>query len=316
MSYRDDDFEAKWQKTKSLKDAFMMAGQVRPATAEHYQAWLESHLDNGGKVDSYGGGFRADDFYTITQDATLPPELYGSASIKLIVPEGVVLTAPNIGHCDIFYIDGGKRAGHGKATVYKQNIPSMLERGYALPDLVQPAAWKDIVDDAVAMAPLGKGTVAEGLKSTYKMNVQQLDKLIGDIQNADFEGAVRKSLGIPSSTALDPAYAQVIEDARTKIQDDLRVQRYKADPSSNTPMPSLLKPKKGMAAPAAAPAVQTDDAIQIRKPLTLKSAVGAVAAKQESPAPAAPYQAGDGSTGIPAETPQKADKPFWQRIFG
>jgi hypothetical protein len=314
-SYDDHDREARWAETCRLKDLFTAAAQVRPATAEHYQAWLEAHLDNGGKIDGgYAGNFRKNDFVTVSQDATLPPALYGSSSMNIIVPPGVTLTVPDRGHCDIFIIDGGKSLGFAKPKIFKENIASMVDRGYALPDLLSLADWTGMVQQAASAAALGKDareTLTEGLSGLRDRTTAQLDNILKETQAADIEGRVRKDLGLNAATPLDPAYQQVIDDTRRQMEDTIRAQRYKNDPSSTAPLPSLLKPKGSAAAVAKAvetATAGTDDAIQVRKPLVLKTAANAAAAKpavQES-APAA----------TPAEAPQQAAKPFWKRIFG
>ncbi|TAL32469.1 MAG: hypothetical protein EPN97_09875, partial [Alphaproteobacteria bacterium] len=104
MAIKDDyDSDAERERrrnTQELKDKFFMEAQLRPATADHYQAWLESHLDHGGKVESFSPRhFNASRVYTLSQGGELPGGLYGGSSVDIIVPPGVTLAAPASGHC-------------------------------------------------------------------------------------------------------------------------------------------------------------------------------------------------------------------------
>jgi hypothetical protein len=76
---------------------------VRPATRQDYHDWLKAYLLDGGKpTDVYDYPFaRWGDFYVATNNFTLPP-LYGALGIHLIVPKGIIVACPNLGHNNIY----------------------------------------------------------------------------------------------------------------------------------------------------------------------------------------------------------------------
>lgn len=249
--------------TQQLKDKFFMEAQLRPATADHYQAWLESHLDHGGKVESSSGPFSARGVYTMAQDGALPEKLWGSAAIKIIVPAGVTLTAPDIGHCDIYYIEDGKTAGHGKAVAYVDIIPSMVERGYSLDQLIPQRDWEGFISN-ILEAKIG------GMR---KASVADIDAATKALNMIDLAGEAKREIGLDPAMTLPSRLQQAADDLKEAVGESYKAFRYKLDPTSQTPMPSLLKPK---VPPTAVKPVEeeatagTPDKMVVMSPLRLK----------------------------------------------
>ena len=253
----------------AITDKFFLAAQARPSTADHYQAWLESYLDHGGTVDSFStDNFRVGRLHTITHDAELPPGLCGSASVDLIVPSGVTLTVPDRGHCVIFDIESGTLDGIGRSTVYKDILASMVERGYSLEQLVPQKDWDGFLGKVL------EATIGVMRKST----VADVDAILKAVSNLDLGGEAKRALGLDPALTLPAPMQQSADDFKEGLAEMWKGYRYRLDPSSQTPMPSLLKPKvKPADAAAAAKQAEeaamngTTDRMTVMSPIRLKN---------------------------------------------
>jgi hypothetical protein len=247
-----------------LKDQFFMAAQVRPATAEHYQAWLESHLDHGGKIESFSRKpFKASNVYTVSQDGELPPKLCGSASVDLIVPAGVTLNAPDLGHCKIYKIEDGTAQGGGKPVVYAEIAASMVERGYAIDQLVPQDDWMRLLSDVLE----------DKIGRMRKASVSDIDALTKALNRLDLAGEAKRELGLDATATLPAAMQQAADEAKAGLGEMYKAFRYKLDPTSQTPAPSLLKPKVKPADPdqiEQEAAKGTAEKMTVMSPLKLK----------------------------------------------
>ncbi len=89
----------------------LLSKSLRPATAGDYQQWLEGHGKNGGRVThAYDYPLPAGEFYVAVRDFEMYP-LTGSSAIKVIVPENVKVLGGELGHSNLFFMNGYRRTG-------------------------------------------------------------------------------------------------------------------------------------------------------------------------------------------------------------
>lgn len=85
--------------------------QVRPATAAEYKEWLRGYLENGGKITSVFRWSTSSEFVTATEDFRLLAR-HGARLLHLIVPKGISVTTSELGHSNVYMLDGYKHAGY------------------------------------------------------------------------------------------------------------------------------------------------------------------------------------------------------------
>jgi hypothetical protein len=74
-----------------------------PAEKSLYEKWLKAWLDAGNTITHYHDySFHHQSFYTAKSDFVLDQGLYGSLSLKIIVPKGINYSVVQIGHCNIY----------------------------------------------------------------------------------------------------------------------------------------------------------------------------------------------------------------------
>lgn len=114
----DRRFEQQFQAAKKFFAANTLP-DLRPATTEDYQRWLNGYKANGGEITTvYNYPLRTDRFYVALRDFTLPEEgLVGANYVSIIIPANVHLLGGDVGHCDLFYMDGFKTADRGACFV-------------------------------------------------------------------------------------------------------------------------------------------------------------------------------------------------------
>jgi len=80
---------------------------IRRASRYEYENWLEGYLGHGGEIKyRQDYTFPEDDFFVATGNMQLPHNLCGAAAINLIVPCGIDVEVPDLGHCNVYYKDG------------------------------------------------------------------------------------------------------------------------------------------------------------------------------------------------------------------
>ncbi len=263
------------------KDRFLMAAGARPASAQDYQAWLESHLDHGGKIGSVEQrAFNSSGTYTISRDAELPAGLCGSDSVHVIVPEGITLTTKNRGHCTVYNIADGSGDDFRQSVVYREILPSMIERGYALDQLVPQKDWEGIVS----------GVLEAKVGNMRKASVADADAILKVLGALDLASEAKRQLGLDPAMQLPAPMQKAADDFKDGLTESYKAFRYKLDPTSQTPGPSLLKPKVN-------PAKQAKQAMQVAVQAATTGAPEKIvvmprlkfkgAAQPPSPAPAA-----------------------------
>lgn len=92
---------------------------LRPASAEDYQRWLNGYKANGGEISTrYPYPVPTDRFYVALRDFQLPEQgLHGANYVSIIIPPNVRLLGGAVGHCDLFYEEGFTCADRGAPFV-------------------------------------------------------------------------------------------------------------------------------------------------------------------------------------------------------
>jgi hypothetical protein len=82
-----------------------MLDYLRPAEVGEYESWLKGYMDRGGKPSHfYDYPTPTDRLYVASRDFTIKP-LYGSMSIRVIVPKHITVTG-NPGHSSVYLMEG------------------------------------------------------------------------------------------------------------------------------------------------------------------------------------------------------------------
>ncbi len=85
-------------------DATKFGLPIKKAKVSDYAAWLAGFVFNGGEVTAfYDYDMRN---IHVAKTSFFLPDYYGSDSIRLIVPSGLIVDFNKIGHNQIFYMDG------------------------------------------------------------------------------------------------------------------------------------------------------------------------------------------------------------------
>jgi len=102
-----------------LNDAKPWLNNSRPATIEEYGEWLDGriNLSDKHKINYCYGTFPKERYIILTKDSTITP-LYGSALYYIIVPAGIKVDAKNIGHSNIYYMDGFETSRGARNIAY------------------------------------------------------------------------------------------------------------------------------------------------------------------------------------------------------
>jgi hypothetical protein len=110
-----DQHEIEAQAREVARNRFLT--HCRPATVKDYAAWLAAYLDSGGTISHSYDYAMPDRFFVLTRKPDAIPTLYGSQSVQVIVPEGVLslLDVPNTFH-----------GGCGHSTFYFQTRPPVV----------------------------------------------------------------------------------------------------------------------------------------------------------------------------------------------
>lgn len=96
-------------------DAFerMVRPHLRNASRHGYEQWLRGYLLAGGEVThfyDYPMNRQSGAWYMATEAFRLLP-LYGANSVRIIVPVGVPTPAGELGHSNLFIMDGYRVVG-------------------------------------------------------------------------------------------------------------------------------------------------------------------------------------------------------------
>lgn len=83
---------------------------LRRAKPKDYRDWLEGWVEEEGAITHHYDYNLPSKFYVALSDVEIPPYT-GSASIEVIVPEGVEVTYETLGHNNIYYMKGFDQAG-------------------------------------------------------------------------------------------------------------------------------------------------------------------------------------------------------------
>ena len=95
---------------------------LRPATRDDYKRWLIGYLRSGGEpTHYYDYKFPEREFYVAVMDFRIQP-LYGAFSFSIIVPKGIRFLGGELGHINLFLMDGFRNIG-GWVPVYEDMIP-------------------------------------------------------------------------------------------------------------------------------------------------------------------------------------------------
>jgi hypothetical protein len=111
---------------KSREDAISelkKKGYFRPARPDEYEAWLRGYIESGGKITHAYQYPMPNNFHVANLDFELP-SLCGASAIELIVPCGVTISGIDIGHCNLYKMDGFKYRGFGWFPIYTNVLQS------------------------------------------------------------------------------------------------------------------------------------------------------------------------------------------------
>lgn len=97
----------------------LLEGKISSAKKEDYIIWLEGYVKDGNlPTHSYNYPMSRviDDFFVARDDFEMSP-LYGADSISVIVPEGIRFLGGELGHNNLYFMEGHKNKG-GFVPVY------------------------------------------------------------------------------------------------------------------------------------------------------------------------------------------------------
>jgi hypothetical protein len=262
-----------YEKMRRMKDEFFLAARARPATAQHYVAWLEGYLDAGGKVDSYvGDKFYGSEFVTISQDCNLPP-LESHYGVNVLVPPGVTVDTSGPGDCTAYFFDTPSKHPAGKVRVWKEMLPSLIEDGYGLSQLVPASQVSNMMRDRI-LKDVAEMERRNDYYETFSHaanfdTIKERQKKLASLDGTDM---LRDILGLPAGAPIDPATRGAIHSEMNEAARVLAVLHYKHDPVNETPV-AVFRRKTAKAAPpvpAADAAVALSGQIEVGPPLTFK----------------------------------------------
>ena len=258
-----------------LRDEFFLVAQARPATADHYLAWLESYLDAGGAVKGLNlEAFPEKQFYTISKDA-VTPAMDGVYAFSIIVPPGVKLATGLQTDCKAYIAGDGSLRGTRDVYVWREMLDTAIGDGYSLSQLVSAADLGTCVQVAVveAIANIAPDRVHDYYNAfSDKATLEQIEGRIETLRATDVTQLARKFLKLEAATPIDPTAQAVIDGQARDAMKTLEMLRYKLDPASAQPIPAFGKRAKPPAPPAE-PNVELPGQIQVGPVLRLKDPV-------------------------------------------
>lgn len=90
----------------------IMNRKMRRAYLSEYIEWLDGYMRNGGMPNNYYGyPFPYKEFVTATRDFHLGCER-GALAFSIIIPAGIHHTSGDIGHNNLYYMDGFRHIGN------------------------------------------------------------------------------------------------------------------------------------------------------------------------------------------------------------
>jgi hypothetical protein len=94
----------------------LLKGKLRRATVDDYKKWLEGYMRSGKKPTHSYDYLMPDNFYVVLDNFELEA-LYGSNAIEIIVPKNVRFLGGELGHINLYFMDGFENKG-GWVPVY------------------------------------------------------------------------------------------------------------------------------------------------------------------------------------------------------
>lgn len=265
-----------YDKMRRLKDEFFLSGRARPATAAHYVAWLEGHLDAGGKIDQFtSDGFPSGNFVTVSQDCRLP-NLESYYALHVIAAPGVTVDTSNPGDCMAYHIDGAAKFPQGGVKVWAEMLGPLLDDGYTLSQLVPVQQMAAIIRERIVSA------VAEGDRdqSYYEAFSRHSDfetvrARQAALRSANVPALLREALRLPPKAPIDAASQRIIDGEVSAATHALDILHYKHDPANEKPLAVFRrKAAKTAAATASGPSADSTVAlsgkIEVGPPLKFK----------------------------------------------
>jgi hypothetical protein len=259
-----------YQEMTRLKDEFAMASQLRPATAEHYVAWLEEYLDKGRDIANLSlADFSKEKFFTVSADAQLPP-LENGLSLNIIVPPGVRLDASAKGDCNVYFTDAGEMAGEAKIMVWSEMLDMLIGDGYPLARLVDGQGLATCTRIAIINSIVGKDARSNDFYETFANEawLETIAARLKKMQALDVDGIMRDFMKLKKDTPIDAVSQRVIDGQAQAALKTLQILKYKLDPASQEPIAAFGKRAK-LKAPEE-PNIELESRMQINPPLRLK----------------------------------------------
>ena len=105
----------------SFARSLRVIASCRQADPEEYRRWLAGYLDNGGEITHKYDYDLPDDCYYAYRDLVVP-KLYGSTSVSIIIPFGVNVEYGDLGHNNLYFMDGFRQVGDFVPVYTNTNI--------------------------------------------------------------------------------------------------------------------------------------------------------------------------------------------------
>lgn len=251
-----------------LKDEFFLAAQVRPASAEHYIAWLEAWLDSGKRVDYVSEDNFADaKFFTISAQAAIPL-LSQDLAFSIIVPPGIDTAAPaKETGCQAYFVDGPRKFNANMTCVWLEMFDTLIGDGYDLSRLMQPHVIRSCAQEAiVSCVKRMKLQTYDFYEAFDSLAFAQVDEGLKDLRAMPADKLLRDRLGLDAKTPIDAATLDIVEHERKEALKVLEVMHYKRNPAHQQPIAAFGKRAKREESPAE-PDVGLSGKIQVGPPL-------------------------------------------------
>ena len=224
-----------------LRDEFFLAAEVRPATVDHYMAWLARFFEASpyNKARLSLEPFPADRFFTASRSAYVP-EIDEQNRISLITPPDVRLERYDTSY-SVYSCQNGQHSGREEVLIWKEMLDGMINDGFALSRIVPEAQLASSARTAILSAlkggPAGSDSLYEELSdgATFQGILEMKERL----KNIDATGLVRAVFDLQPGTPVDAAAQAVIESQKAEAARTLKVLRYKLDPESRRPIPAF-----------------------------------------------------------------------------
>ena len=260
------------EKQTRLKDEFFLVAQARPATADHYLAWLESYIDAGGALKGLSlDPFPKARFFTISHDAATPT-LDGAFAVNVIVPPGVTLSLPSGStDCVTYDVDSGSFRGSAEIYIWREMLDGAIKDGYPLSKLVSKPDMGRCVQAAVIEKVTGHMAGGNDFYESFadQADLAKVEGYIAKLQASDVTQITRDFFALEAATPIDAASQAVIDEKAREAMKTFEILRYKLDPASAEPIPAFGKRAKPPAPPPE-PNIGLPDQIQVGPVLRLK----------------------------------------------